>query len=328
MKIYRIRYFIQILSFLLLIYGGYVGLRFNNFFPSTQCLNNYSYYSSGCYLLPLQRSQYGIRMDSQEERGMLPFPGYTVMWGWAGAYLRLFLSFFIVVLILNRAWCGWLCPFGTFQDGITFIRKKLSVRETQFSEKTKVNFKKIRYLSLFAYLSIFVLLICGVRELDPIYCRICPVKVFLPLFEGNPLNLAVDFTVGLGTFLTSIITVIMAGIVLVGIFFRERFFCIFCPVGALIDILNKCSFLRLKKKPDSCSGCGNCWRICPMDIKEVYLEKKKDNVTEEGCILCLKCIEACPQDKTLSLTFLRKNIFSSSTKYFFEWFKRKNKQQC
>ncbi|MBL7130664.1 MAG: 4Fe-4S binding protein [Candidatus Omnitrophica bacterium] len=325
MKVYRLRYLIQILCFLLLIYGGYVGLRFNNFFPSTQCLNNDSYHGSGCYLLPLQRSQYGIRMDPQEERGMLPFPGYTVMWGWAGAYLRLFLSFFVMVLIFNKAWCGWICPFGTLQDGITFTRKKFSVRGTQFSEKTKSNLSILKYVLLLGFLSIYVLLACGVRELDPIYCRICPAKAFLPLFEGNPLNLAVDFTVGLGRFWTSIATAVIAGAVFVGIVFRERFFCILCPVGVLIDKLNKVSFLQLKKKINSCTSCGNCWRVCPMDIKEVYLEKKKDNVTEEGCILCLKCIEACPQNKALFIKFFKKIIFFSSRKYFFKWFKEKNK---
>lgn len=58
-----------------------------------------------------------------------------------------------------------------------------------------------------------------------------------------------------------------------------------------------------------------------MDIEEVYLEKEKEDVDKENCIFCLKCIEACPEDKALSATFMKKNIFSSSKAYFTKWIK-------
>ncbi|MBZ9577937.1 4Fe-4S binding protein [Patescibacteria group bacterium] len=328
MKVYRIRYLIQILSFLFLIYGGYLGLRAGNLFPAQQCSNNDSYLGGGCYLLPLQRLQYGIKMDPEKERGMMPFPGYTIIWRCSGAYLRLFLSFFVVALIFSKFWCGWACPFGTFQDWIASMRRRFSIRECQISYRTKRNLRIVKYILLILFLGVHFYLISDFpRDIDPPYCRICPVKLFLPPFEGNFLNQAVDFTVGIQRFWTSIATSALAGIVLVGIMFRDRIFCLICPVGALFDTFRRIGLPRLKKQADSCTGCGNCWRVCPMDIKEVYLEKKEKDVLKENCNLCLKCIEACPQDKALSATFLKKNIISSSKKYFSDWFKRRHRLQ-
>ena len=206
-------------------------------------------------------------------------------------------------------WCGWICPFGAFQDGVSFLRKRIGVKETRFSEKTKDILGPIKYVSLLVFLSTPIIFLSGFKMgYAPLFCEICPVKSILNAFEGNFLNLAVHSS---SSTVASILTCIVAGATLAGIFFKERLFCIFCPVAAFINIFNKFSFIHLKKNVNFCDGCKNCWRACPMDIKELYLEKKKSNILKEDCILCLKCIEACPQDNTLSLHFLRKGIFSS-----------------
>lgn len=310
-----------------MIYGGYLGLRFENFLPNMQCPNNDSYSGGGCYLMPLLRNQYGIKMDPNSESGMMPFTGYIVLWGRSWAYLRLLIALFVFVILFNKSWCGWMCPFGTIQDIMTFMRNKFSIRETLFSEQTKQKLKVIRYLLLYLFLAVYILLIFNITypNMEPFYCRICPAKAFLPPFEHNFLNIAVDFTVGLGRFLTSIAAVIILGFITVEIFFVRRFFCVLCPVGAFLDTFNKPSLLKITKNANRCTRCGNCWRMCPMDIKEVYLEEENGNVIKEKCILCLKCIEACPQDKALSLQYKGLNIFSSSKKYFSKWFGARSK---
>jgi polyferredoxin len=87
---------------------------------------------------------------------------------------------------------------------------------------------------------------------------------------------------------------------------------LFCPVSALINVFNKISFLQLKKTIKFCSYCGNCWRVCPMNIKEVY--KNDGNIIKDDCNLCLKCLENCPREKALSINYFNKTIFSSKFK--------------
>lgn len=321
MRVSRIRCVSQIIFFLFLMYGAYGGLRFRNFLPMWRCPHLKSF-SEGCYLLPLQRFQHGLRIYPHHYPGM-PFTGYVVMGGQIRTFLYFFLSLIIFIVLFNKLWCGWVCPFGTFQDGISFLRKKSGGRGIRFSERTKRILRPIKYIMLFVFLSTPIIFLSGFNiGYAPLFCQICPAKSILNTFEGNLLNLAVHFS---SVTVASILTCIVVGITIVGISFKERFFCIFCPIAAFINIFNKFSILGLKKNVDSCDGCGNCWRACPMDIKELYLEKEKASILKEDCILCLRCIESCPQDNALSLRFFKKAIFSSARRYFQQIFQKKMK---
>jgi len=49
-------------------------------------------------------------------------------------------------------------------------------------------------------------------------------------------------------------------------------------------------------------------------------EKKDGDVTESRCILCTRCIEVCPYDDALELTFLGKPFMKSKL--------ARNKEKC
>ncbi len=315
MKVYKIRGFAQFISFILLTYGAYAGLRFKAFVPLWLCTNP-SHYSVACYLLPLQNLQYGL-LDmttpiTQVVGGAVTIPEFSVLWGKSFAYLSLFLSLIISAILFSKLWCGWFCPFGTLQDGISYLRKKVHVRESQFSEKMKKNLNSFKYIFLILLLIAPFMFLCGFKAQTPIFCKVCPARPLLSIFEGSLKNLGIGTPPGVGM---SILTCLIAGITSIGITYRERFFCLFCPVAGFINIFRKIGLLKLEKNAHACVGCGNCWRSCPLDIKEVYLEEEKRGVMEEDCVLCLRCIESCPEDDTLFLKYLGKKIFSSSKKY-------------
>lgn len=91
-----------------------------------------------------------------------------------------------------------------------------------------------------------------------------------PLFAGDTSYLALNFNNFFGLSLT---LMFVSGGMLVGMFSKERFFCLFYPMLALIHVLKPLTILRLVKEPGACVGCGNCRRACPMDVSEVHLEK-------------------------------------------------------
>lgn len=312
MKLYRLRLLIQSISFAVLTYGGHFGMRLGHFLPCFAC--PYVGSCAGhCYLMALQGSQWGAQ---------IPFAEIISFWG--VRTLGMFAGFFLLVILFSKTWCGWICPFGTLQDWISSLRKRNAVRESQFSWSLRDKLKPIKYILLILLIVIPVLIAnAGFHsDLRLPFCQICPAKPLLPVFKGDFSHFAVDVTNPITAIMT-ISSVILAAGVFVGILFKDRFFCMFCPLLALISLFDKVGFIQLKKKVDACIGCGNCQGVCPVDIREVYLEKEKENVLTQDCLLCLKCVEACPQNNVLSLKFLKKTVFSSSRKYVSPHFKEK-----
>ncbi len=288
------------MSFAVLTYGGRFGLRLGHFLPCFAC--PYVGSSCGhCYLMALQGPLMGLQ---------IPFAHIIGIWG-LGA-LGIFAGFFLLVIFLSKTWCGWICPFGTLQDWITSVRKRFVIRESRFSWGLMDKLKPIKYILLVLLVVIPILIANAGLHPDFAYpfCQICPAKPLMPIFEGNFTYFSLDITNPITTIMT-VLSVILAAGFLIGMFFKDGFFCIFCPMLALISIFEKIGFVRLTKNVDSCIGCGNCQRVCPADIRKVYLEKEKENVLSPECMECFKCVESCPEDNTLSVKFLKWRLFSS-----------------
>jgi polyferredoxin len=310
----KLRFITQHLFFLVLTYGGHFGVRLGHALPCFACP-----YVAGCgghcYLMALQGHIWGVGMAASD---MLTAMGLEAL-----LYLGLFI---LLAALLGKAWCGWICPFGTVQDWLTFLRRRLGVRESQLPWLTRDRLKPIKYL-LLGYLLVIPLLIAHAglhKDFGLPFCQICPAKPLMPLFAGTARHLALDFTNTI-TLVFSILSVTIAAGMLVGMFFKERFFCIFCPMLVLIHFLRAISPLRLEKDVDGCTGCGNCQRMCPMDIRDVHEEKIQADVRSEDCLLCLTCTEACPADGVLSLRFLKWRLFTSSRAYVARHFPRRKR---
>ena len=304
MAVKALRLLTQHSMFLLLTYGGRVGISLGNALPCFSCP-----YVSGCggycYLMALQSGVWGLAMPLSD---MLSVRGWEALY-----YLGLFV---LLAALFNKLWCGWVCPFGLVQDWLTMLRQKLGIREARLSWLKRDRLKPVKYI-LLAYLVIVPLFIAHAglsKDFGLPFCQICPAKPIMPLFAGITHHLALDLTNTI-TLVFSILSVGIAGGMLVGMFFKERFFCVFCPMLILIHVLKKISPIRFEKKVSGCLGCGNCHRVCPVDIRDVYEQTNKKDALSEDCMLCLTCAESCPQDQVLTIKFLKWPLFSSSRGY-------------
>jgi polyferredoxin len=221
--------------------------------------------------------------------------------------------FLLLFALLGKSWCGWVCPLGLVSDYLTKFRRFLGVKGINFSQSTLKRLRPIKYI-LLSYLLLGPVLI-NLGWLHPDFylpfCQICPGKALLPIFEGQGQYLALDMTNPV-TITQSAFLVALTAVTVVGLFFRERFFCLFCPMLAIFNLLKPLAALRLIKTPKVCRGCASCRRVCPMEVGEVYEERLNAYVAAPECLGCGDCLVSCPSENSLSLSFLGRKVVSSS----------------
>ena len=193
-------------------------------------------------------------------------------------------GFFILLgVLLGRFICGFLCPFGWFQDLLHKIPgKKLSTAKL----------KPLRYLK-YVILVVFVILLPAfvTNSLgmgDPFFCKyICPQGVLEGAISLSLANSGIR--AALGHLFTFKFTILALFIILSILFYRP--FCKWiCPLGAVYSLFNKVSFLKIQVDHEKCVGCQKCSRVCKMDVNVV------DTPNHPECIRCGECMKACPTD--------------------------------
>ena len=215
--------------------------------------------------------------------GACPIGAFQAVVGSSKFRFSYYISGTLILLgvLLGRFICGFLCPFGWFQELLHKLpTKKLSTR-------------KLRPLTYLKYAVLLVMVVLlpalAVNEVgmgDPFFCKyLCPQGVL----EGAiPLSLTnAGIRAALGTLFTRKLSILLAVAVLSVVFYRP--FCKWlCPLGAFYALLNKVSLFQMQVDPNKCISCGKCAKACQMDVDIT----KTPNHTE--CIRCGMCVRACP----------------------------------
>jgi formate hydrogenlyase subunit 6/NADH:ubiquinone oxidoreductase subunit I len=214
---------------------------------------------------------------------------------------------FIVIVILTvlfgRIYCSTLCPLGILQDVIGFVvRKKRKRRGFHFSEPHNA----LRY---FILLVTVLLLLSGsgllVNILDPFssFGRITsnlfrPVVLFLNNLAAVMLEQWGVYTlprVRWAVFASGAASVSMATLLLVVWLAatRGRLYCnTVCPVGTLLGLFTRISWLRIDINQDVCKGCKLCEDVC----KAGCIDSRQKMVDSSRCVSCYNCLAICQRN--------------------------------
>lgn len=192
--------------------------------------------------------------------------------------------FFIFGSLFGRFVCGWLCPFGLFQD--------LLHRLPLFKKSKRKQLPFHHVLKYGKYLVLFGLVIIGSSVLFtgfvkvPAFCKyLCPSGTLLGAIPLIGVNEQLQGQIG-GLFYWKLGILIFLVILSMKVY---RPFCQYlCPLGAIYGWFNRFSLVQIHWEKEGCNSCGACQKACP-----VNLPPEKISVSAE-CIKCGQCIDACP----------------------------------
>jgi polyferredoxin len=230
-------------------------------------------------------------------------------------------SFLLVGVLLGKTLCGWVCPFGFIQDLIGFIKRK----HKEFSVRTHESMVYIKYIVL--SITLFISITFSAAKLMGVsggYENALGIFAYAPFTTLSPaetlfatlpkkildFRIAVSQTPALDvisgilglppTFWAQFL--IMIGVLVFAAYVPRGWCKYFCPHGAIMAIMNRFSFLGLRRDLVKCAKgeCRLCVEACPMRVRILDLPWEK--FSDPECIYCLKCVDACP-NKAIKLKY-------------------------
>lgn len=215
--------------------------------------------------------------------GACPIGSFQAVVGSSKFSFSYYVTGFLLLLgvLLGRFICGFLCPFGWFQE----LLHKIPTRKLSTKRLKPLTYIKYAVL-LLAVVLLPALIKNDVGMGDPFFCKyLCPQGVLegaIPLAAVNS-----GIRSALGTLFSWKLGILITVVVLSVLFYRP--FCKWlCPLGAFYALMNRVSLFGMKVDKHKCVSCGKCAKACKMDVD---VTKNPDH-TE--CIRCGMCIRACP----------------------------------
>lgn len=217
-----------------------------------------------------------------------------------------FLLFFILTLIFGRIYCSSVCPLGTLQDVISWLRKR-------FFEQKPLRFVKagniLRYSVLVMVAVLFLFGFSLLLNLFDPYSNFGRIMANLtrPVFllGGNGMAGLLEkqdlFWLPKTEFKglhTASIAFASGFLLLIGWMsaFHGRLYCnTLCPVGTLLGLAARFSLFKIKLDKLACNSCGSCSKVC----KAQCIDVKSKTVDYSRCVNCFNCLGECPSDGVL-----------------------------
>ncbi|MGN1026091.1 MAG: 4Fe-4S binding protein [Faecousia sp.] len=190
-------------------------------------------------------------------------------------YVLGFLIFFGA--LLGRAVCGFLCPFGFFQELLHKI--PFPIKKNSFKGDRQLRWVKYAVLLLL----VVVLPLCF--ALTPFFCKyLCPAGTLSGILLAVHDSMLRAQLGGIFLWKAFVLAAVIVGCLIV---FRP--FCKYlCPLGAIYGFFNRIALYRMDLDADRCVSCGKCKKVCQMGVDPV----RECNSAE--CIRCGDCVRNCP----------------------------------
>jgi polyferredoxin len=184
----------------------------------------------------------------------------------------------VLALLFGPVFCGWVCPFGSFQEWLAGLGRKIFGKRYNTLMPPKLDnwLRWLRY-GVLAW-TVYMTSITGVL----IFKSYDPYHALFAFWTGE---------VAIGGYIALAITI---GLSLI----MERPFCKYaCPLGALLGLSNLFRIFGIKRQASTCIDCKLCDTACPMNIQV----SASARVRNHQCISCAECSSerVCPVEATV-----------------------------
>ncbi len=189
--------------------------------------------------------------------------------------------------VVGRAFCGWICPFGTLHHLASWATRRMKRGPYHVVNRWRPHFR-LKYLLL---LALVVAALAGtgmVGLVDPLSLAtrsfasglLPAVSAAFPSPGARPRSFS-------GAWLTG---ALFLGLLLANRWIARWWCRALCPLGALLGLGSRAAVFRIHVDPDRCNACHVCARDCQGGDEPFA----KHRVAE--CHVCLNCVPACPED--------------------------------
>ncbi len=206
-----------------------------------------------------------------------------------------------LTLVFGRIYCSVICPLGVLQDVISWLSGRRKAKKYRFSYSPAKQWLRYGVLALFvAAMAAGVGSVVALLAPYSSFGRIAQ-NLFSPvyLWLNNALALVAEHAgsyaiYGRDVWLRSLPTFVIAAVTLVALavlaWRGSRTYCnTICPVGTVLGLLARFSWLKVRIDADKCSGCSLCSRGC----KASCIDYKNHTVDYSRCVACGDCIGRC-----------------------------------
>jgi polyferredoxin len=176
--------------------------------------------------------------------------------------------------LLGRWFCGWICPFGLFQEILYWIPAK----KFELPKWTR-GIKHFIFLIMVILMPMYFKNSIGMTETW--FCNFCPagcLEAGIPTVIIDP---SIRYLIGTMYWIKIAILVIL--VIIPSIFIKRPFCTTICPVGLMMGFTNRFSFLKLSFNKSKCNNCGLCSVDCPMGLNPTT------DFNSSECIRCMNC---------------------------------------
>ncbi len=205
----------------------------------------------------------------------------------------------VMTLFFGRIYCSIICPLGIMQDIFGWLGKKAKKNRYTFSKAKSW----LRYTVLVAGIGCWVMGVGSIVQLLAPYSAFGRIATNLlqPVYQaGNNVLAAIAEHYDNYAFyhsdvwLRSVASLVIATVTLVVLavlaWRNGRTYCnTVCPVGTLLSLLSRFSFLKIRFDLEKCKNCSLCTKNC----KAACIDFKTHHVDASRCVVCGDCIDSC-----------------------------------
>lgn len=278
-QIRKTRYAVQWTIFLLVVYAGY---QFTVFVDA------------------IEKGKLPVVQRPPSVEGFLPIGGLMSLklWATTGVFDSIhpaapviLLAALAVSFVFRKAFCGWICPVGTFSEAVWKTGQKIFGRTYRIPAYADYAFRSLKYLLMVFFLFIIVVKMSPpqiLSFLETPYWKVADIKMLKFFTE---MSVASKIT--------------LSALVILSLFYKNFWCRYLCPYGALAGLLGSAGPVTIKRDADLCIQCGLCTKNCP----SLLPVDKKETIKSPECTGCLTCVSYCPAKGALDVSVSDRKTF-------------------